>query len=56
VTRNCQIYSMQLDTLNTLFFQIKRIPEFYHSKDEQFVEQLLQFCFSTLSFKRNTRR
>ena len=32
VTRNCQIYSMQLDTLNrVVFFQIKRIPEFYDS-------------------------
>jgi len=31
-------------------FQIKNIPEFYHSKEEQFVKQLMQICFSKLSF------
>ena len=31
VTRNCQIYSMQLDTLITVIFLNKIIPEFYHS-------------------------
>jgi len=31
---------------------ILRIPEFYHSEEELFVEQLLQFCFSKLSFQK----
>jgi len=31
-------------------FRIKRIPEFYHSKEEQFVKQLMQICFSKHSF------
>ena len=47
VTRNCQIYSMQLDNPNSVvfFFQIKRIPEFYHSKEEQFVAPINAHLF-----------
>ena len=28
VTRNCQIYNMQLDTLNTWFFKLKEFLNF----------------------------
>jgi len=55
VTRKCQIYSTQMDSLKT-FFQIERIPEFYHSKEELFVEQLMEFCFSQHLFERDTLR
>jgi len=37
-------------------FQIKRIHEWYHYKEELFVKQCMQFYFSILSFQRDTLR
>jgi len=46
-----------LETLKTeFFFQIENNPDFYHSKEELFVEQSMQFCFYKLSFQRDTLR
>jgi len=32
-------------------FQIEIIPAFYHSKEELYVEQCMQFCFANSHFK-----
>jgi len=58
VTRNCQIYNMQLDTLKTGSFKLKELINFIIViyKEEYFVEQFMPFHFSKLSFQRDTLR
>jgi len=62
MTRNCQVWHETVNLQHAVGyskdgnFQIKRIHEFYHSKEEYFVKQVMQFRFSKLSFQRDTLR
>ena len=58
VTRNCQIYSIQLDTLITAIFKLKEFMNFIMVKRNILLDNLpgMQFCFSKLSFQRDTLR